>query len=87
MGQEKNTSVLRRINYKVIGSLYNEIQHSSESEQISAAYDQVDEYPNVYTQKYLFSDYYDPGIILGSWDTSINKAKISIFIELSKLLY
>lgn len=25
---------------------------------MSATYDQVDEYTNVYTQKYLFSDYY-----------------------------
>lgn len=43
-----------------------------------------DEYTNVYTQKYLLSDYYDPGTILGSWDRSINQTKIPIFIELNK---
>lgn len=49
-------------------SLYNEILYSNESEQISATYDQVDKYSNVYIQKYIFGDYYDSGTILDSWD-------------------
>ena len=50
-----------------------------------ATYDQVDEYTNVYTQKYLFSGHSDSGTIPGSWETLINNTKIAIFKELSEL--